>query len=598
MQVLATATLFSCTDADVQPWATGLSNANDRLTLKGRVCTAPPDPTGFPVKVVFIVDQSGSMCVSDPPGSQQGTGFCERTDIQAIVPPGVTTPARVRAIQRLLDQFRTQPNVLVSLVPFETNVRDVWPPAATGQRFARPDATLDARVRTLQTQLGKGTDYQGALAYTYALIASDIQAVSVQNPAILPRTRYVVVFLIDGTPYPRCDANNGQLSRYADPDNPQYQWPDSPGLQEFCHVIDPLNPDPVQGFVIGTDRNQNYQVFNPVDRLMELRNQYNVGDIRFHTVLLLNVAAVRACGPICQDLYGTFPGVAPENYPEAAHKVAKWLLTQMALRGNGVYQEFIDGQIFNLGLGALDYSSLASRNVMKSLIVRSLTSVAAGDKIELDSDGDGLQDSVEVPFALKTDKFNEDTDLDCFPDKFEVLHADEGFDPLVRDARGCNPTSPATLGCACRDTDGDGLSQFAEAYLKTNSGLMDSDGDGIPDGLEARYGKDPMKPDAYIDSDGDGITDIDEIRAGSDPRRRDRALFEREGFQYQVTSEDQPDSTVCYNFSVSNLKLLTPPSRAGIRQGYNLFKVFFAESPESGVATDYGVWRTACAWSR
>src|SRR5215469_2528243 len=99
--VLAAVLFGACSDVMVQPIGDQLSNANDRLTLKGRVCTAVPDPNGFPVKVVFIVDQSGSMCVSDPPGSQSGNGFCDRTDIQAIIPPGVTTPARVMALQQL-----------------------------------------------------------------------------------------------------------------------------------------------------------------------------------------------------------------------------------------------------------------------------------------------------------------------------------------------------------------------------------------------------------------------------------------------------------------------------------------------------------------
>ena len=35
-----------------------------------------------------------------------------------------------------------------------------------------------------------------------------------------------------------------------------------------------------------------------------------------------------------------------------------------------------------------------------------------------------------------------------------------------------------------------------------------------------------------------------------------------------------------------------------MQQGYNLFKVWFAEAPESGVSTDYGVWKTACAWAQ
>jgi len=178
------------------------------------------------------------------------------------------------------------------------------------------------------------------------------------------------------------------------------------------------------------------------------------------------------------------------------------------------------------------------------------------------------------------------------------MHAREGFDPLVKDSRGCDPSSPATLGCSCRDTDGDGLSQFAEAYLGTNTGLVDSDGDGIPDGLEALYGKNPLVPDATIDTDGDGISDIDEIKANTDPRRRDRPLFERDGYQYKMTADPQANGSVCYDYAVSNIKLFTPPGRGGVRQGFNLFKIFFAESPESGVSTDYGVWRAGCAWAQ
>src|SRR3954469_11440975 len=108
---------LACTDTQVQRLAANESNIDNKLTLKGRVCTAPPDPTGFPVKVVVVLDQSGSMCVSDPPGSQNGSGFCEQSAVQAIVPPGVTEPARVRALRNLVDQFSAQPNVEMAIVP-------------------------------------------------------------------------------------------------------------------------------------------------------------------------------------------------------------------------------------------------------------------------------------------------------------------------------------------------------------------------------------------------------------------------------------------------------------------------------------------------
>ncbi len=598
---LLAATLVGCTDSLVEPVSKDPTQLDDRLTLTGRVCTAPANPAGFPVKVVLVIDQSGSMCVSDPPGSQGQAGFCQQVEALLFPDGAPPEPARVRALRRLVNQFRDQPNVQLSIVPFETNVRNVWPPAATGERFARPNSTLDTYISGLQSQLGKGTDYQGAISYAYSLIASDITALSQSNPEVLPRTRYVVVFLTDGTPYPRCSANDN-LAVYADPSNPDLTWADSSSAVEFCNLLDPDSPDNIEGFEPGTDRNQNYQLFSYVRRLMELKDQHNVGDIRMHTVLLFNQESVRRCGTICQDIYGTYPNVAPADYPAAAKSIASWLLRRFADMGNGVYQEFndVDG-INNMGLGALDYSSFASRNVIKTLAVESLTSIPGESGREVDSDGDGLPDTTDNTFTQQTNAFIADSDGDCLDDGFEARRVDQGFKPgNDKDARGCDPDSPLTPQCVCRDTDGDGLSQFAEAYVQTRAGLIDSDGDGVPDAMEVRYGLDPRMPNvAGIDTDGDGLPDDDELRAGSDPTKRDNAFYERHGYQYSVTiAEKRDNGSTCYDFTISNLQMVTPPNRSGVQQGYNLFKVWFAEAPESGVATDYGVWRSACAWAQ
>ncbi len=599
--ILVAFMLSGCTDALMQRPPTDDINVDNKLGVSGRVCTSEPDLEGFPVKVVMIVDQSGSMCISDPPGSQGQMGFCE---MYGTAPPGVTQPARVRAINRLLEQFEGQNNVQVALVPFETNVRDPWPEVAgaNSPRFARPDGTLSTRVNNLQSQLGKGTDYQGALAYTYALISSDIQQVMVTNPASLPRTRYVVVFVTDGVPYPKCSANDN-LTQYADDLNPDLTWADSLGSGDFCNLIDPEDPDAITGYIAGTDRNQNYQLFSYVQQIADLKDQFNIGDIRMHTVLMFNTEAVRNCGPICQDIYGEYvrwPGRVPvADGPTAAHDIAAWTLQEIAQRGNGVYQEFNDfAGLGALNLGALDYSSLFSPNVMKSFFVQALSSEPGATGRVVDTDGDGLIDELDNTFTHNTNRYVADSDEDGFDDFFEVKHLSDGFRPAQRDLRGCDPDSPLTPGCTARDTDGDGLSQYAEAYLRTGPSLVDTDGDGIPDGIEAKYGLDPLArvPGGY-DTDGDGLPDPEEIRIGSNPVSRDRAFQEKAGYQYRISAA-AVGNRVCYDFTVSNLQLVTPPNRAGLTQGYNLFKLWFAEAPESGVATDYGVWRSACTWAQ
>ncbi len=600
--LLAALVAESCSDALVEKRVADEVNVDNRLAISGRVCTAPPDPSGFPVKVVMIIDQSGSMCISDPPGSQGSAGFCE---MYSTVPPGVTQPSRVRAANRLIDQFANQPNVQVALVPFETNVKGVWP-VPTGmnpQRFGRPDSSLRSRINTLQAELGKGTDYQGALAYAYSLIASDIVATEASRPEVLPRTRYVVLFLTDGVPYPKCSANDN-LTQFADDLNPDLTWADSFGAGDFCNQIDPMDPDAITGFVAGTDRNQNYQLFSYVKQIADLKEQYNVGDVRLHTVLMFNEEAVRNCGPICQDVYGQYvrwPGPVPvPDGPTAAKSIAAWTLQQLAQRGNGVYQEFSNfAGLAELNLGSLDYSSLASRNVMKTLMVQALSSEPGLEHRQVDTDGDGLIDEIDNDFTSKTNKNFLDSDDDGFDDNFEVHRTDDGFRTDTKDGRGCDPMSPLTPGCRVRDTDGDGLSQYAEEYLKTRPTLIDSDADGVPDGLEIRYGLDAkQRLFSGIDTDGDGTSDADEFRFGSNPVARDKAFQESNAYQLSVKSEVLSDDSICYDFSVSNLELVTPPNRAGQTQGYNLFKVWFAEAPESGVATDYGVWKAACFWAQ
>jgi hypothetical protein len=602
--------MLGCSDLFLQPKKNEPTHIDNRLTLKGQVCTSPPDPTGFPVKVVLVVDQSGSMCVSDPPGSQMSGSFC--ADALARQPPPIPTePARVRAIKKLFTQFAGQPNVQVAIMPFETNVKGTWPMGGGFATLSDPAqlASATARVNALQSELGKGTDYQGALSAAYALVSSDIFRTELSTPELLPRTRYVVVFLTDGTPYPKCAAND-MLSQYADDKNPDLLWADSSSARTFCNAIDampcmdPTSSDCIFGFVSSTDRNQNYQLYAYVDQLMELKTSHNIGDIRLHSVLLFNEEAVRNCGTMCQDLYGVYPNVPPAQYPLAAHNIARHILTRIAERGNGIYQEFNDiSGVANFSLGALDYSSLASRNVMKTLMVRSLVSAPGEvDRVE-DSDGDGLIDLQDNSFfspRWKAEKFNVDSDGDCFDDNFEVMRYDDGFRPNVRDGRGCDPKSPLTLNCACRDTDGDGLSQFAEDYLRTRPTVLDSDGDGIPDGVEVRYGLDPLKPQTKgLDTDGDNLPDLLELRADANPIQRDNAFFDKNGYAYEITPHDMPNNTVCYDFSVSNLELVSTEAVSNVnRIGFNLFKVYFAESPESGVATDYGAWRTACAWAQ
>ncbi|RLC69503.1 MAG: hypothetical protein DRI81_20390, partial [Chloroflexi bacterium] len=117
----------------------------------------------------------------------------------------------------------------------------------------------------------------------------------------------------------------------------------------------------------------------------------------------------------------------------------------------------------------------------------------APDYLDLDSDGDGILDSVEG---------TTDTDGDGIPDRLESNTQDTDGDGLAdyqdTDADG-DGISDGTEGTG--DADGDGIPDYLDADSDGDPAPSgDSDGGGIPDGTEAYDGP-------YTDTDGDGVPD-------------------------------------------------------------------------------------------
>lgn len=127
-----------------------------------------------------------------------------------------------------------------------------------------------------------------------------------------------------------------------------------------------------------------------------------------------------------------------------------------------------------------------------------------------DTDGDGLEDGVEV-HAYDTDPKSNDTDGDGLLDRAEIeshqtdpTAADTDGDGLPDGVEVSNDTSANVA-----DTDGDGLDDALELNTyETNATLPDTDGDGLDDGSEVRdHGTNPTQSD----TDGDGLQDNLEI---------------------------------------------------------------------------------------
>lgn len=106
----------------------------------------------------------------------------------------------------------------------------------------------------------------------------------------------------------------------------------------------------------------------------------------------------------------------------------------------------------------------------------------------------------------------------------EKLTFNDLYPPLDQDKDGIydnwevlNGLDPANAADADSDTDNDLMTAFDEFLARTSPTKADTDGDGLPDGVEYAYKLDPTDPnDGALDLDGDGASNVAEYLAGTD----------------------------------------------------------------------------------
>lgn len=134
---------------------------------------------------------------------------------------------------------------------------------------------------------------------------------------------------------------------------------------------------------------------------------------------------------------------------------------------------------------------------------------------EVDSDGDGVSDGVEIALGMNQD--DPDSDGDGLNDYDELyVHMTNPLNPDTDDDGLTDGDEVHTYGTDPNnaDTDGDLFYDGGEVIRGTDPLNPDTDGDGLTDGAEEYiHLTDPLNPD----TDGDGVSDGDEINNGTDP---------------------------------------------------------------------------------
>ena len=261
---------------------------------------------------------------------------------------------------------------------------------------------------------------------------------------------------------------------------------------------------------------------------------------------------------------------------------AEVLLQRMATRGGGKMKSFPDGD--SLDYSGFEFSTVLRTFKQRNFFVTNRSMVPWNAEQRLDSDGDGLPDSVELD-QLKTDPAARDTDGD-------------GCGDLLEDRLNWNPRVNAGAGeCACsaselKDTDADGLTDCEENWLTTIVTEPDSDidarnepqGDLVPDGIDHLYLDDAKFANDGADHDLDGETDMSEMEHHTNPVVHEGAARARLAYRYVFPQ--QPNQEQCFEFTVENVALGPTLATADHAANENVIELYLAQSPKDNPFVD------------
>jgi uncharacterized protein YegL len=174
----------ACTNAQLVSAPTPVEVIDNSFSVSGQFCTGPPDPTLFPVRILFVIDISGSMQISDP--APLGCG-------------GVCLTHRGQAVLDTVNRYPPSSSVSYGVIAFSSTSSILTvDPTTNLPGFTNSADAVKVVLPDLAATNGQ-TSYDSALMLAYQMLLTDMNQLGTAERS---GAKYEIVFMSDGAPDP------------------------------------------------------------------------------------------------------------------------------------------------------------------------------------------------------------------------------------------------------------------------------------------------------------------------------------------------------------------------------------------------------------
>jgi von Willebrand factor type A domain len=498
------AVIHACTDSSLESLPPPPPpTPNNKLAVSGEICTQDPEDLIFPVRVLFLVDCSESMAVTD------------------LADPETGETGREKAVRETIeDLLDGSGDVKVSVVRFSSETQPLTSTMNGDGEFA--SYFTDDRDYALQriSQLGvtdRTTNYIRALSEGYAEIRHELMNAEQEALAL---STYHVIMITDGLP----DVEGDE-----------------------------------------TRENSNENILSAVEGLIALGQLFHVGKITVNTALLSsgNIIVDKEAEKLLDTMadtgngtYRSFASGGELNFVHVDLTALKRVFTLKTLVAENV-NAVVEGDKLHADSDGDTLEDWREQVIGSNPFSPDSDGDGCRDGMEYRFRTSGMDpiDPGDCQCYLADYCFdaNEDGLCDCGDDAPGSCCVDADEDGLCDcidlDEDGiCDPENYV-------DGDGDGLFDCEERYTGTSRNGADTDGDGLVDFLELRFGTSPDINDLTDDLDWDAVNNGEEVRTGTDPLLSSFKGRSKQAYRYNIQESPIKNGITCYDFTVKNISL-------------------------------------------